>query len=1273
MTTAATNLSIPPPVYFNPKTDDWNQWISRYELFETASQRDGLSDKVRINTLLYVMGNNAVDVYQSFKLSSDNTTFENVKQKFKDHFKGKVTLVFERTQFVRRLQQDKEPVMAFIEDLQKRADLCAFGELRDQMVHTQIVAGLRDSQLRRRLMANDDLTLDQVIAQAKSAEITKQQDQILQNNASTSVDVSEVHDKKFQQPKQSYPKTKKKSSAKTQTQKPCYKCGTQPSHPPYRCPAKDVTCNLCKKKGHYAKVCKSSKRIHRVDNDSDDDISVMTIGTSVNTIGNSKKWQTSLVIGKATINFKIDTGADVTVIPEDLFHQHRLGRLQGTSKKLYAADQTELRVVGTIRKDISLGDTCVTEDIYVVKGLKEPLLGRPAIEKLNLIARINGIQGQCFEEQIKAKCPQLFHGLGELDGEYEIQLKPNAKTFAITTPRRIPLPMKTKVKAELARMEKLGVIRKVEQPTEWCAGMVTVPKPNGNVRICVDLTKLNESVCRETYPLPKIDSLLGEIGDSTLFTKLDANSGFWQEKLAENSQLLTTFLTPFGRYCFQRLPFGLKSAPERFQKRMLTELEGLEGVICIMDDILVHGKTQEQHDDRLEAVLRRLTKARITLNPGKCEFSRRHLKFAGHTLSAQGIGPDRDKTAAIEKMESPQNVPELRRFLGMINHQQKFIKNLSDKTSPLRDLLSSKNEWHWGQAQETAFQRLKNDMSQAPVLAHYCPEKDTIVSADASSYGLGAVLLQVQDDGSTKATAYASRFLTFTEQRYAQIEKEALATTWACEKFADYILGKEFKIEADHKPLIPLLGSKCLQDLPPRIQRFRMRLMRYSYQIVHVPGKDLTTADTLSRAPLHRSLTKEETKLNEELNLYVSHVIESLPATERRLQEVRSHQVEDEICLKLKEFCREGWPEKHKVNDALQPYWQCKGEITVQQGILMKADRVIIPSALRLEVLDKIHTGHQGIKKCRERAKREVWWPGLSRQIEELVKECPTCIKTRRNHAEPMIPSRLPERPWQKVGTDLFDWKGQEFVLVVDYFSRYCEIGVLRKSTSQEVIDHLKTVFARHGIPETVVSDNGPQYSSAEFSRFAHEWGFTQTTSSPKYPQSNGEAERMVQTMKNLLTKAKDPYEAMLAYRASPLENGYSPPELSMGRRLRTTLPAIPSKLAPKCPELDKLREKEDQIKAKQTNGYNKRHAARELSPLATGDRVYIPDRKENAVVVNQSSEPRSYFVETDSNAVVRRNRRHLTPNPKEMISSQNPSPAPAVISKEPVLCPEFT
>ena len=195
--------------------------------------------------------------------------------------------------------------------------------------------------------------------------------------------------------------------------------------------------------------------------------------------------------------------------------------------------------------------------------------------------------------------------------------------------------------------------------------------------------------------------------------------------------------------------------------------------------------------------------------------------------------------------------------------------------------------------------------------------------------------------------------MTSKEQRYDQIEKEALATTWACETFADYILGKEFTIETDHKPLVPLLGSRCLHDMPPRIQRYRMRLMRYSYRIVHIPGKDLSTADALSGAPLYQSLTKDDKQLNDELNLYVSHVIDCLPTTERRLQEILLHQDEDEICSKLKEFCREGWPDKYCLKFALLPYWQYRGEITVQEDILMKGDRVIIPSTLRLDVLPR--------------------------------------------------------------------------------------------------------------------------------------------------------------------------------------------------------------------------------------------------------------------------------------------------------------------------------
>ena len=231
--------------------------------------------------------------------------------------------------------------------------------------------------------------------------------------------------------------------------------------------------------------------------------------------------------------------------------------------------------------------------------------------------------------------PNLFKGLGELEGEFSIKLTPNSTPYAITTPRRVALPLMPKVKEELQRMEKLGVISKVDVPTDWCACMVVVPKPDGRIRICVDLTKLNESVLRETHPLPKIDNLLAQISESKFFTKLDSNSGFWQEKLNPDSRLLTTFITPFGRFCFNIMPFGIKSAPEHYQKKMSKILEGSEGHISIIDDMLIHGKTQEEHNCRLKIVLKKLDGAGATLNAEKCEFSKKEVNFAGYVLNEE--------------------------------------------------------------------------------------------------------------------------------------------------------------------------------------------------------------------------------------------------------------------------------------------------------------------------------------------------------------------------------------------------------------------------------------------------------------------------------------------------------------------------------------------------------------------------------------------------------------------------------------------------------------
>ena len=259
----------------------------------------------------------------------------------------------------------------------------------------------------------------------------------------------------------------------------------------------------------------------------------------------------------------------------------------------------------------------------------------------------------------------------------------------------------------------------------------------------------------------------------------------------------------------------------------------LDGVVCMIDDILIHGSNQEEHDRWLTAVLDKLHQAGVTLNKDKCKFSTNCVQFLGQQVDSQGIRPDPQKVAAIQQIAPPTNVKELRQFLGMTNHLSKFTPNLAEATKNLRDLLAKKNHWTWGEPQQKAFEKIKQQLSSSPVLAIYNPEKQTIVAADASSYGLGAVLSQIQSDGTSRAVAYASRSLTSTEVKYAQIEKESLAITYACERFSDYLIGKPFHIFTDHKPLVSLLGSKPLDSLPPRVQRFRMRLMRFTYTISH--------------------------------------------------------------------------------------------------------------------------------------------------------------------------------------------------------------------------------------------------------------------------------------------------------------------------------------------------------------------------------------------------------------------------------------------------------
>lgn len=308
----------------------------------------------------------------------------------------------------------------------------------------------------------------------------------------------------------------------------------------------------------------------------------------------------------------------------------------------------------------------------------------------------------------------------------------------------------------------------------------------------------------------------------------------------------------------------------------------------------------------------------------------------------------------------------------------------------------------------------------------------------------------------------------------------------------------------------------------------------------------------------------------------------------------------------------------------------------------MKDTRLIIPQCQRAEVLRHLHDGHQGIVKCRSRARESVWWPGLGSDLSALVNNCRVCAESRERNAEPMIQTETPKLPWQKVGVDLCQIDGADYLVVVDYLSRYPELARLTRITSGIVITHLKSIFARHGIPDVVFSDNGTQFVSSEFQCFAREYGFQHVTSSPRYPQANGEVERMVQTIKSLIKKSSDPYLALLDYRDTPGPLGKSPAELLMGRRLRTTIPLHPSKLEPKIVNQNRVRQKDRAARAKQKQNFDRRHAARGLPPLRPGDQVWVKDCKEAATVLRPANRPRSYVLRMPSGSELEQNRRFL-------------------------------
>ena len=1285
-------------------TSNWEFFKQQWQDYEVATSLDQKSQSIRLATFRSVMGKECLQIFLNLNCGTEELTINSALKALEDHFLPKRNVVYERYVFNSCFQAPEESIDCYVNRLRKLASSCQFGTLTEEMIRDRLVIGIQDKSTKARLLREKDLSLDKALDMCKSSEITNNQLKSIQKvEKQNNEELNLVRDTRKQAP------GNKKLNQKRPPQKlmkhpikpgpgktwKCKYCGQHKKHAKQEdCPAYGQQCRSCKRMNHFAKVCLASKeKIHVAEEaegygyESEESLLKIEEITAISGCGKQLTASITFLIGetyKEQLICQLDTGATCNVIS----HRNLVQLLQDSDPPLLKSN-TKLKLFdGTLMQPV--GETMLAAErkgkrldlkFQVVESSNKPLLSAETCEQLGLLKvdidpeeSIHVLRsGNLTRDQIISDYKDVFEGLGHI-GDTSIITDPSVKPVQ-HSPRRVPVALRERVKAKLDDLEKKGIVEKVAIPTDWISSMVVVTTPN-KIRICLDPKNLNTAVIRPKYQLPTLDELLPKLSRAKVFSTLDAKDGFYQVGLDEDSSLKTTFWTPFGRYKYRRLPFGINLAPEEFECKLHEKLDGLPGVAVIRDDILVmgHGENEEEanqnHDENLVRLLEQARKANLRLNSNKMNLRKSEVRFMGHLITKDGLKPDPEKVSAVQEMPRPTSKKELLSLLGFVNYMSKFLPRLSEVAQPLREMTAKEAKFIWSPQHETAFQEVRELVVRHPVLKYYDLKEEVTVQCDASEYGLGAALLQ-----NGQPVAFASRSLSQTERQYAQIEKECLAIVFSCERFSQYLAGRErITIESDHKPLQSIF-QKSILSAPCRLQRMMLRLQRFNIDVKYKPGAQMYVADHLSRASL-----ADNNEMTDNFQVFALEVetltpFDSIKVAPERLSQLQKCTAQDLVLETLKTTVLTGWPERRdECPVQIRDYWNYREEISLYNGLLFKSQRVIVPKAMRSEILSRIHSSHQGIVSCLRKAKDIVFWPGMNSEIKALVERCSVCAEFQaKNASQPMQTHQIPERPWSKIATDLFTVSGKNYITVVDYFSDFVEVSELESTTSHAVIQELKEQFSRHGIPDIVVSDNGPQFSSQEFDEFSLTWEFSHVTSSPHHPKSNGKAESSVKAVKQLFKKAerdgKDPWLALLDYRNTPTEGiNASPAQRLMSRRTRTLLPTASSLLRPEvCTQsTEKL-----ELKRQKAKFYYDRHA-KQLPELEIGQEVRIQPLRKNqtwkeATCIERLSD-RSYVVKS-GNEFFRRNRQFLKPaaepSPTEKRSTETGSQELEVTHKE--------
>lgn len=1242
-------------------TENWKKWKQKFDNFLLATEKDGKEDKYKIAILLNLIGDEGVNIFNTFKFEDDEKkeSYKDIILEFEKYCEPHKNIVFERFKFFSCNQVEGQSIDSYVTSLKLLASSCEFENQTESLIRDRIVLGLRDSLLQERLLREPDVSLKKAIDFVRANETSQKQIKLIKEDLNIDL-IKGKSSLQFKGCNKNQVKSKiQDNNLKTYT---CKKCGTV--HSQGKCPAFGKTCNKCGYKNHFSVGCQNNKSDDKVKNDyknpkisnrptfknqlknlnevssNETKVNVFLDTVNVDTVDNKiTAWYEDIAINGASVNFKLDSGAETSVLPIREFNKiPTTGELQKTSTTLISYGNHRIKPIGKISLPCStdkLKDIII--EFQVVDLQVKPLLSLNSCLRLKLIQRVNEIKTNVTRDDVINKYSNVFDGLGSMPGnKYHIELKQDCVPV-INPPRRVPIAIQDKLKLTLENLVSQGIVSKVDEPTDWVQSLVIVQKPNGSLRLCLDPKELNSAIKREHYMLPTCDEIINKLQGKKIFSVLDCKDGYWQIELDEESSKLCTFNTPFGRFKFNRLPFGIKSAPEIFQKKCYELFGDLPGVEIYFDDIVVSGCDEKEHDENLNKLLGRASSHNVKFNKEKFQFRVQEIKYLGMIISENGVKADPSHIKAIKEMKIPSNKQEVRRLLGMINYLSKFMPNVSKVTAPLRHLIKNNVDFNWSFEHEESFNKIKFMLTTSPVLKVFNPKEEIVIQADSSKDGMGACLLQ-----NSQPVSFVSRSLSENEKNFAQIEKELLAIVFAFEKYHYFVYGKKIIVQSDHKPLETII-NKPLPKVTSRLQRMLLKLLKYDFKIVYVPGSKMYIADTLSRSYIEEEIKEDEEMLN------VIHCLDQqLPMSKRRIEQFQKETQDDDVLSKVFNLCLTGWPESIKqCPPEVRKFFKFRAELVPIDNILFFEDRIVVPENMKRDMLKIIHESHQGVEKCKNKARELLFWIGMSKDIEEMVLNCSICQRLRSsNQKEPMIPHELPKRPFEKIGIDILEYCNKYYLVIVDYFTKWIEAPQIQNKTVNEIINKLKAVFSQFGVPEKIVSDNNP-FNSLDFKQFAKVWDFENVFVSPRYPQSNGMAEAAVGIVKKIFMKSKEERKdylmGLMDYRNTPISGILlSPAQMMFNRRLKTKLPVSSKVLNAKL--FDNVIEKLQCRQERQKLNYDKN--ARPLPLIKKGEDVLIRNFNtktwDRARVLNKNKNPRSYKIQVNDGRTFTRNRRHL-------------------------------